>query len=218
MNKSESITALSAALAKAQGEMENADKKSVNPHFRSKYADLAEIINTVRPALAKYGLAVVQYPSFDGQLAHVETIITHESGEWLSGVTSSPVQKADPQGIGSATTYLRRYSLAAVCGIAQEDDDGNHATGKKPASTKSVTATVDVDANITAQQLSEIVSLYKGKTHPEILEIANAAFQKVSPGCKLVNTFQELTKKQAGWFLAQTKLAINGTDNGLLVQ
>ena len=75
MQKSESIAALAAALAKAQGEMENAGKNSVNPHFKSKYADLAEILNTVRPVLSKHGLAVTQFPAFEGGTAHVETIL-----------------------------------------------------------------------------------------------------------------------------------------------
>jgi hypothetical protein len=65
MNKSESIAALAAAMAEAQGEMENASKKSTNPHFKSKYADLAEILNTVRPVLARHGLSVVQFPSLE---------------------------------------------------------------------------------------------------------------------------------------------------------
>lgn len=130
MNKSENIAALSKALAKAQNEVENAGKNASNPHFRSKYADLAEVLNTVRPIFSSNGLAISQFPSFENGIASVETIITHESGEWMSGISSAPVSKQDAQGVGSATTYLRRYSLAAIAGIAQEDDDGNSAIGK----------------------------------------------------------------------------------------
>lgn len=130
MQKSESIAALAKALAKAQNEVENAAKNAANQHFRSKYADLAEVLNTVRPVFSANGLAVSQFPSFENGVASVETIITHESGEWMSGISSAPVTKQDAQGVGSATTYLRRYSLAAIAGIAQEDDDGNHAAGK----------------------------------------------------------------------------------------
>jgi hypothetical protein len=111
MNKSESIAALAAALAKAQAEIENASKSSVNPHFKSKYADLAEVLNTVRPVFAKHGIAVIQAPSFDAGVAHVETMLTHSSGEWLSNTCSAPVSKQDAQGVGSAITYPRRYSL-----------------------------------------------------------------------------------------------------------
>lgn len=130
MNKSESIAALSAALAKAQAEIENASKSSVNPHFKSKYADLAEVLNTVRPVMSRNGIAIIQMPSFDAGIASVETLMTHASGEWISNICSAPVSKNDAQGVGSATTYLRRYSLAAFAGIAQEDDDGNLAVAK----------------------------------------------------------------------------------------
>jgi hypothetical protein len=127
MNKSESIAALSAALAKAQAEMSNASKTSENPHFKSKYADLAEVLNTVRPVMAKHGIAIIQMPSFVSGVASVETLMTHSSGEWISNICSAPVSKQDAQGVGSAITYLRRYSLAAFAGVAQEDDDGNSA-------------------------------------------------------------------------------------------
>jgi hypothetical protein len=131
MNRSESLGDLAAALAKAQGELENAHKNAQNPHFRSRYADLAEILNTVRPVLARHGLSVVQLPGYDDGHAHVETVLLHASGEWLSGTICAPVTKSDPQGVGSALTYLRRYSLAALAGIAQEDDDGQSATSQK---------------------------------------------------------------------------------------
>ena len=140
MNKSDSIKELAAALAKAQGEIENASKNAANPHFRSKYADLAEVLNTVRPVFAKHGLSVTQFPSYENGVASVETVLAHASGEWMAGVSSAPVSKPDPQGVGSATTYLRRYSLAAVAGIAQEDDDANAASKVKPSADSSVLA------------------------------------------------------------------------------
>lgn len=131
MNKSESIAALSAALAKAQAEIENASKTANNPHFKSKYADLAEVLNTVRPVMSRHGIAIVQMPSFESGLASVETLMTHSSGEWISNICSAPVSKQDAQGVGSAITYLRRYSLASFAGIAQEDDDANAAVGQR---------------------------------------------------------------------------------------
>lgn len=127
MLKSESIAALAKAIALSQLHVENALKSSINPHFKSKYADLAEILNTVRPVFSANGIAIVQTPTFESGVASVETMLCHESGEFISSVCSSPVSKQDAQGIGSAITYLRRYSLAAMCGIAQEDDDGQHA-------------------------------------------------------------------------------------------
>lgn len=129
MQKSDSIKELATALAKAQGEIENASKNSNNPHFKSKYADLAEVLNTVRPVFAKHGISVIQAPSYDAGIASVETMLAHISGEWMANTCSAPVSKQDAQGVGSAITYLRRYSLAAFAGIAQEDDDGNSAVG-----------------------------------------------------------------------------------------
>jgi hypothetical protein len=130
--KSESIAALAKAIALSQLHVENALKSSINPHFKSKYADLAEILNTVRPVFSANGIAIVQTPTFESGIASVETMLCHESGEFISSVCSSPVSKQDAQGIGSAITYLRRYSLAAMCGIAQEDDDGHQAVAPAP--------------------------------------------------------------------------------------
>lgn len=115
------------AYALAQGEVENASKSSNNPHFKSKYADLAEVLNTVRPVFAKHGLSIMQSTGFDGSLVSVTTLIGHKSGGVVYSTASCVPGKTDAQGIGSATTYLRRYSLAAMSGVAQEDDDGNAA-------------------------------------------------------------------------------------------
>lgn len=118
---------LFAALAAAQGEIENASKNANNPHFRSRYADLAEVLNTIRPVFAARGLSITQSPAFDGELASVTTVIAHASGGYIVSKASCVPAKSDAQGIGSATTYLRRYSAAALAGIAQEDDDGESA-------------------------------------------------------------------------------------------
>lgn len=120
---------LFSALAKAQAELENASKNAANPHFRSRYADLAEVLNTTRPVLARHGLSVLQSTNFDGELGavFVQTVLAHASGGHVTATSSCTVSKGDAQALGSATTYLRRYALAAIAGIAQEDDDGNAA-------------------------------------------------------------------------------------------
>src|SRR3972149_8405060 len=120
MNKSESIKELATALAKAQGEIKGAIKDADNPFFKSKYADLASVVEAIRAAFSKHGLSYSQgcEPS-DKNEVRVETIILHASGEWLSnGVLCLPVTKADAQGFGSALTYARRYSLSAAVGVA----------------------------------------------------------------------------------------------------
>lgn len=123
---------IATALVKAQRAFAPALKSSTNPHFKSKYADLAACVEAVIDALNANGIALIQkqHPH-DGGVA-VETVFVHESGETLSaGILSVPAAKQDPQGYGSALTYARRYALMAACGIAPEDDDGNASSKAK---------------------------------------------------------------------------------------
>ena len=131
MKTSESIKELASALNKAQSEMSGAKKGSNNPFFKSKYADLAEVINCAKDALHKYGLSISQFPIAEDNRAGVETILMHVSGEYLGNVLLLPCAKQDPQGAGSAITYARRYAYQSVLGIPSEDDDGNGATINK---------------------------------------------------------------------------------------
>jgi hypothetical protein len=133
MNTSPSIAELAKALAAAQAIMAGARKDSSNPHFKSKYADLASVWDACREALTANGLSIVQAtePS-ERQEVVVVTCLLHTSGEWISSRLALPVQKGDAQGFGSALTYARRYSLAAMVGVAPEDDDGNAATRSAP--------------------------------------------------------------------------------------
>ena len=133
VTRSESIAALAAALSKAQGVMEGATKAGLNPHFKSKYADLASVWDACRKPLSDNGLSVVQLPGGDGQTLSVTTILMHESGEWIEGTMTMTPTKNDPQGVGSCLTYARRYALAATVGISPEDDDGNAASAKPTA-------------------------------------------------------------------------------------
>lgn len=117
---------IAAALVKAQKEFGPALKSSTNPHFRSRYADLAACVEAVVDALNNNGIALTQRlsPCNDGVI--VETVFVHESGEVINcGQLHVPASKQDPQGYGSALTYARRYSLMAACSLAPEDDDGN---------------------------------------------------------------------------------------------
>lgn len=117
------------AYVKAQSEMGSVLKGETNAHFSSKYADLATVIAAVLPAFNKNGLAVIQSPSFDGETVTIETVVAHDSGAFMRSSISMRPTKGDPQGIGSAVTYGRRYSLLALAGVAPEDDDGNAASG-----------------------------------------------------------------------------------------
>lgn len=112
------------------GEVTNAEKNATNPHFNKKYADLSEILNTVRPVLAKHCLGFYQSPSFADGLVTVKTVIFHSSGGAIENEFSLPCSQNNPQGVGSALTYCRRYSLTSLCGISQEDDYGNQSSGR----------------------------------------------------------------------------------------
>jgi hypothetical protein len=140
---SEEIGKLATALVKAQAEVESALKFSTNPHFSAPYADLTSVLTAIKPALAKHGLAMVQYPGYGGDVVTMITVLVHESGEWLqSPVASIPITKKDPHGAMSGITYLRRGCASSLMAlIADEDDDGNAAVGPKP--TKQTKPTVD---------------------------------------------------------------------------
>ncbi len=130
MQRSDSITKLAPALVKAQSQLQIAVKDTTNPAFRSKYADLAAVWEACRAALQENGLSVVQMPSrTETGCAALETVLLHESGEYISSVSETRLTKDDPQGYGSAITYLRRYALSAMLGIVADDDDGNAASG-----------------------------------------------------------------------------------------
>lgn len=127
MQKSDSIGELAKALATAQGVIQGAKKDSENPFFKSKYADLASVWDACRPALSANGLAVIQTTEAEDENGSipVETMLAHSSGEWICGLLKVRPMKDDPQAMGSALTYARRYALAAMVGVAPEDDDGN---------------------------------------------------------------------------------------------
>lgn len=127
MKKSDQIDKLAAALAKAQSEIESAIKNAENPTFRSKYADLAAIWLVARGPLFRNELSVVQTNSHTEKEICLDTTLLHVSGQWISGSLPLILEHNDMHGLGSAITYARRYGLAEMLGIVQEDDDGNSA-------------------------------------------------------------------------------------------
>ena len=132
MHKSESIKELAGALSKAQAQMSGAAKDSKNPFFKSSYADLSSVVSAIKDAFSANGLSYSQFPIMEDGKVGVETILMHESGEWISNSLLLPMVKQDPQAAGSAITYARRYALQAIAGIPSEDDDGNATVQTKP--------------------------------------------------------------------------------------
>ena len=155
MKMSEKINELATALVVAQGLIQNPTKSVSNAFFKSKYADLAGVIDVCRPAFTEAGIAVIQAPSTtdDGSIA-VTTTLVHTSGQWMSEQISmaiDPSAKNPAQAAGSLITYLRRYSLSAFANVAQEDDDGNSLKVAEPARIQ--------PSSITDKQVQQIKSL-----------------------------------------------------------
>jgi len=129
LNASENLADLAAALCAVQGELKPAIKQADNPFFKSKYVDLPGVWEAIRPLLAKNGLSVVQTFTASADGPTIVTTLMHKSGQWVSSELFLKPAKSDPQGVGSAITYGRRYALAAMVGVvADEDDDGNAAS------------------------------------------------------------------------------------------
>lgn len=152
--QSENINELATALAKAQNEITFAPKESLNPHYKSKYADLASVWDACRGPLSKNNLSVTQtMDTVNGQLMLFTTLL-HSSGQWIRSVYPIITQRQDPQAYGAAVTYARRYCLAAICGIAQDDSDAEEAmerTAEKEKAIKKITGEQ-------AQEIEQILS------------------------------------------------------------
>lgn len=132
-NKSESIAKIAAALVAFSADVKPIEKDGTNPHFRSEYATLDNIIDVTKPLLQKHGLTVMQFPGGDGERITVRTMILHNSGEWIeSEPLTLKAVKTDPQGAGSAITYGRRYSYAAALSLSLGDDDDGNAASTPP--------------------------------------------------------------------------------------
>ena len=128
---SDDISALAKALPKAQAAMGEVFKNATNPAFKSKYADLASVVDAVLPALNANGIALLQPAAgLRGDVVQVATMLLHESGQWLRCTMSVTLSKRDAHGIGSAVTYGRRFGLQSMSGVAPTDDDGNEAASQ----------------------------------------------------------------------------------------
>jgi hypothetical protein len=135
MFKSDTIGKLALALSKAQSSMSHASKDAKNPHFKSTFSSLASVIDAVRPHLAANELAYYHDVRCEDSVVTVGCTIAHSSGEWVRSEFSARAKDAQPQSIGSTVSYGKRYSLQALAGVASadEDDDAERATTRKPA-------------------------------------------------------------------------------------
>lgn len=189
------------AFITAQSEMDGAKKTANNPAFKSKYADLAAVCDAVMEALTKNKIGVIQAPSFDDEGLHIQTMFVHESGGAMWETISIRPTKTDPQGLGSAITYLRRYSLAAMCGIAPEDDDANAASGVRTART--VAKSIDLKADGTWQKYTAAIDA------TETLDALQAAWKEWWPAVK---DWNQSWNTQATDYKDEQKVAIMGRE------
>ena len=187
MQKSEQINELATALAKAQAKIETAKKDITNSFYRSQYAGLPQVWEACRAALTSNGLSVVQCTDTSEHGIVLETTLLHSSGQWISSVYPiNPLPdkegRVTPQGIGSAITYSRRYSLMAIVGVVADDasdDDGNTASGihtpskqaeviHKPSPATIADRFIEaISDQTTAQELKD----WSAKTQREVLEL-----------------------------------------------
>lgn len=199
MKHSDSIANLAAALSKAQGEMPAAQMNATNPFLKNKYADLGSVIETAKPVLAKYGLSVVQLPIGDGGKIGVETIVMHESGEWVSNELTLEVAdekgKSAAQVAGSIISYLRRYSLSAALGIyADEDTDGN--AKQQPKAAPPAPAIVDGEPVLTYQDGSTVMVGSSEKAKAEQASFADYVKAHEGQAPKNVHNLRNWIKSQ----------------------
>jgi len=182
VDHSEQLGDLAKALSKAQSELQDAKKDSVNPHFKNRYASLGSVRAAVTPVLAKNGLATLQ--SFEPHGENGVCIVTwllHESGQWLRSRLYLPVSKKDAQGFGSAISYGRRYSLAAITGIAADDDDDGEASVAKPANDNKSGAKAVQEQSTTAEA-SFAKRLDEAKTTDDLAKVQGDVSKAVQTG------------------------------------
>lgn len=136
---SESIKSISKALLDFQGAVDGVEKNKANPHFKSRYANLEAVRDTAVPDLQRVGIVYTQSPGaiVDGVMALTTMLIHAESGEWMKFTGDIALGKRDPQGVGSALTYMQRYSLMAALGLPPVDDDGEGAMERQPRQQRS---------------------------------------------------------------------------------
>lgn len=223
MRTSEHIKEIAGALAKAQAEMGRVlrDKTAkvqtkTGGSYSFDYADLASVLDVVKAALSKNGIAVIQAAGIEGDKVHVETRLAHASGEWIESTLAIKPDDLSPQKIGSAVTYARRYALSAMVGVAsEEDDDGNAAEGNHATTTRRQTSD-DAAAKLRAnrQQIADpkartqaVLSQFKKRWGDEARARLGHVIGRTIPGnvtsSEIVLSEEELTKAEAAATLGQ---------------
>ncbi|WNS74275.1 ERF family protein [Bacillus sp. DTU_2020_1000418_1_SI_GHA_SEK_038] len=191
MKRSESIKEIACALAKFQAEVKNPSNNATNPMYKSKYSTLDNVINTVKPVLAKFGLSYIQSPSTSEDGLHIgtTTLLMHESGEWIESdpiilpaykLGKDAVKIYDAQAAGIAITYSRRYSLSSLLGISSEDDDDANGIiheGNAKGKTNKAQAATDKQLNLINKLLVDVAN-YTGSTKEKTYQALHKQMKK----------------------------------------
>lgn len=202
--QSESIALLTKAVVKVQSQLTGVSKDATNPFFNSKYATLDACWDVIRPLLAENGLAIIQTTEMVENGAVLVTRLCHESGEWVRGDYPLNPVKNDPQGLGSSTTYARRYSLQAIIGLTPADDDGNAATGNTQSKAKTTPAAARKTRGGTAAPVKTINDLTEteySQMRTMFAALINEPFdmkqEEIEKAClpEGVKSFADVTKK-----------------------
>jgi hypothetical protein len=188
--QSDQLDKLAEGLAKAQGAMSAAEKGRVNPFFKSKYADLSDVWDACRKPLSDNGLAVIQITVGNKTDIQIETTLLHKSGQFIKGLIPVLQGKQDMQGLGAAITYARRFSLAAMVGVYQDDNDGNGSSNGNAAD-----ADADADAGILGfdERMSNFIKICikgvekKSKTKEEMLEFMATRMEMTNEVKEIIN-------------------------------
>lgn len=189
--QSDHINELFTALSKAQGELKNADKTSINPHFRSKYAALSEFIDVSREPLSKHNLAVTQTMGKDEQgILSLITTLGHSSGQWIKSVF--PLICKDDKNIqswGSSITYIRRYCFGAILGIAPDDPDDDGEKAIKEAEKPKVANKANSFANSVKDQVAGVSKPVEEQTKTDNIMVENQPSEYITE-----NQWEEIKK------------------------
>lgn len=213
--QSDDITALAAALAKAQAAMSTAQMSAVNPGYQNKpYADLSDVWEACRGPITANGLSVVQLPRSEGQKITVRTKLLHSSGQWIQTDLTAAAAQNTPQAVGSVITYLRRYSLAAIVGVAPKGDDDDGESGEGRGQTRPTAARQAPASKPASQGAPTGTALPQPATIPEAVKPFADRFDKVADKAEfdaLLNstskTFDEGTAERKAYVVAVKRAA-----------
>ena len=199
LSQSAELDQLATDLCGAQSQIQGAIKDRQNPAFRSTYADLSSVWDACRAPLTSHGLSVTQHPGRleDGSVS-LTTILLHKSGQHISSVCSAVPKDQSPAAVGSILTYLRRYALASVAGVAPEDDDGQAASSPAPSSPARQAAPMSQEETAFRRTVDKVAQTFNGTV--ESIERLPPRATGIDPSCPTCGStmWDNRPKKQSG--------------------